>query len=1254
MQKTTPIFRYLLMLVAYTITTTLQAQITLTATSATTSGSYSTLKAAFDAINAGTHQGDISITITGNTTETATASLNASGSGSASYASLIIQPGGGASRTISGSINGGLITLNGADGVNIDGLNSNGNSLTIENSNTGTSASALIFTNGSTNNTITKCDIKGSNASTTTYTHGVVTFSSGINNNIQITYCNIGPSGSNRPSRSIVSGAGTNTSITIDNCHIFDFSGGAGTGINDRHSAVYLYYGTSSQWTITNNSIYQTSTRNLLTAGIVSAIYIRSGDGYTISNNYIGGSEPECGGSAMTYTGDIKEFYLIEMGNDIGYVNLTTINNNTIRNISFSSSSTSASTNNSVPRFSGIQVRRGKVTINYNLIGSASENGSISLTQTNSTFSLYYFLVPLAYSNFTVNVTNCNHNAIAGIDLDAQNFDAYGVYMEPYSGNSIDSFSYNTIGSLIVNNSITIALNTSSVTRNYFAGIFSSSIAAGARVISNNVVAGISRGSSSSTNAMYGISSFMDSANIYRNEIAYLSSGGTGSIYGIHTTYSADQTISSNFIHALGCTGNTNNLVYGIYNDYNGTNGAISNNIVLLGTDKNGSTYATCPFVGIGHRYSSNVYFNTVYINGSTASKNSYAYYEYFNSSSRIIKNNIFVNKRSNTSGTAKHYATYFYSSSGLSSDNNDYFVSGSGGTLGYLSGDLNNLTAIRSATGQDASSQALFPNFVDEGTQSTNSYRCKMYLQGVSVSGITVDYNQLVRGAVPMMGALDGYYWRGNINSDFANTGNWLGGSIPPDNAYVIFDVTPVNHCLMDANHIIGGLINEQNNFGFDLNGFELTLTGDLYLDGGAVLYANTTGSKLILAGNTLQEIPTDAIYNKTIYSLEINNPSGVILYDDDTVTNSLSMVSGDINMLNYTLVLGTSVTNTGTLNHTSGRVIGNMSRWYAASTNSGSSSGLFPLGYNGFDRFVTVEYSTAPTSGGTLTAYFNPSTMGTDGLPLLNIASAGSCVPFDITETSNEGYWEMTPGNGLTGGDYDITLVGQGFHSINYLCELSAIKRVGNSPWFESGTQEEPTGTLSRPVVKRTAANGWSNWGFGAGMINPLPVKFISMHAVCTNSNIHFDWTCAEEGQNMIYEIEVSEDGKTWMTYSSIQASGLKYSNYEIEVQGENIHFIRVVEISSEGLKAFSPISRVNCTTDNSTIQLYPNPGSDNFVVSSNNEIGLIEVIDMMGQVIYTSETSLNQINIDASEWLPGVYTVKVGQRTIRFIKQ
>lgn len=66
-------------------------------------GSYATIKGAFDAINAGTHQGTITIAIVNNTTETAPAVLNASG-GTSNYTSITISPSGGAARSIYGAI----------------------------------------------------------------------------------------------------------------------------------------------------------------------------------------------------------------------------------------------------------------------------------------------------------------------------------------------------------------------------------------------------------------------------------------------------------------------------------------------------------------------------------------------------------------------------------------------------------------------------------------------------------------------------------------------------------------------------------------------------------------------------------------------------------------------------------------------------------------------------------------------------------------------------------------------------------------------------------------------------------------------------------------------------------------------------------------------------------------------------------------------------------------------------------------------
>jgi hypothetical protein len=100
---------------------------------------YPSLKAAFDAINAGTHQSDIMIDIVSDTTEGSTpATLNGSGAGSASYTSVLIRPvNDGVSVSGNPTSGLGVVQLNGASNVTIDGDNPNtpgtNQDLTIQN-----------------------------------------------------------------------------------------------------------------------------------------------------------------------------------------------------------------------------------------------------------------------------------------------------------------------------------------------------------------------------------------------------------------------------------------------------------------------------------------------------------------------------------------------------------------------------------------------------------------------------------------------------------------------------------------------------------------------------------------------------------------------------------------------------------------------------------------------------------------------------------------------------------------------------------------------------------------------------------------------------------------------------------------------------------------------------------------------------------------------------------------------------------------
>lgn len=125
----------------------------------------------FEAINLLGLNGDLTALITSDLTENGTNALN---QWSGSY-SLTIQPSSASVRTISGSYAGGLIRLNGADNVTIDGRYGGvGNYLTFTNTaNSGTIAAIQIISlgtgQGSNNVTIRNCNISNGYIGTTTY-----------------------------------------------------------------------------------------------------------------------------------------------------------------------------------------------------------------------------------------------------------------------------------------------------------------------------------------------------------------------------------------------------------------------------------------------------------------------------------------------------------------------------------------------------------------------------------------------------------------------------------------------------------------------------------------------------------------------------------------------------------------------------------------------------------------------------------------------------------------------------------------------------------------------------------------------------------------------------------------------------------------------------------------------------------------------------------------------------------------------------
>jgi hypothetical protein len=232
----------------------------------------------FADINSNIVTGNLVINISGDLTETGTNGLNHLAEDGAGGYSVTIQPdpaGTATMKTISGNVANGMIRLNGADRVTIDGRFQNaGRFLTFRNSNTSNPTITLL--NDASNNVIRSSIIEGAAFNNS---NGVLWFSGGVttgNDDNLITDNQIRDrsDGQGLPHNLVLSQGSSatvaNTGNTISNNELFNFN----------FSSVYLATGNES-WTISGNNIYELSPR---TGVFLHAILVEGGTNLVTQN----------------------------------------------------------------------------------------------------------------------------------------------------------------------------------------------------------------------------------------------------------------------------------------------------------------------------------------------------------------------------------------------------------------------------------------------------------------------------------------------------------------------------------------------------------------------------------------------------------------------------------------------------------------------------------------------------------------------------------------------------------------------------------------------------------------------------------------------------------------------------------------------------------------------------------------------------------------------------------------------------------
>ncbi|MFN8237263.1 MAG: autotransporter-associated beta strand repeat-containing protein [Chitinophagales bacterium] len=398
-----------------------------------------------------------------------------------------------------------------------------------------------------------------------------------------------------------------------------------------------------------------------------------------------------------------------------------------------------------------------------------------------------------------------------------------------------------------------------------------------------------------------------------------------------------------------------------------------------------------------------------------------------------------------------------------------------------------------------------------------------------------------------------------------------------------------------------------------------------------------------------------------KSLYVYKSNPADRVTLTKSVQADSSLKMYQGHIVTGTARIELGsdTTLSNRGYLDYTTGYIVGNMRRWFYG-TNTDTATGLFPLGYevsgNLRNRLYYLRYTNKPDIGGYLDVNFTPTAMGLAGIPINGIPAAGTCTnPFDVTSTEDEGYWIATPKtSSLSDGNYTLSLTGEGFSTVNDMCQLTLLKRVGGGNWTAPATHLQPTGTISKPTVSRSGVSGFSNFGFGGGPPNPLPIELTSFTGTCLeDGTAQLQWTTASENNSKEFIIQRSADGVHFENIAVRAAAGLSNQPRSYSLTDSNVvaatNYYRLLELDNEGKTTIYSIILVKCREVNGVHVFYVDPKIMLEVNSDKDKSVAVHVFEISGKLLHQESKSVtrgyNRFNLDMQHRLSdGIYIIQL----------
>ena len=82
--------------------------------------------------------------------------------------------------------------------------------------------------------------------------------------------------------------------------------------------------------------------------------------------------------------------------------------------------------------------------------------------------------------------------------------------------------------------------------------------------------------------------------------------------------------------------------------------------------------------------------------------------------------------------------------------------------------------------------------------------------------------------------------------------------------------------------------------------------------------------------------------------------------------------------------------------------------------------------------------------------------------------------------------------------------------------------------------------------------------------------------------------------------------------------------------------------------------PKTGINNFSSEAAFSIYPNPANNILNIISENANELITISDISGKIVYSEKTSDKQSSINISQLSAGMYIIRIGSKTAKFVKE